>query len=582
LPREQRRLAAIVSSDLVGYSRLMGEDESGTLAALKAARREIVDPRLTAHGGRIVKSTGDGLLVEFASAVDAVRSVIEVQMAMTAFNAERPAERRIDFRVGVNVGDIIIDEGDIFGDGVNVAARLQEIAPPGGICVSDFVQQQVRGRIDSEFRDMGEQRVKNIAQPVRAWSVRFAGTAAPAPGPAIGERASRPSLAVLPFDNMGRDPETEAFCDGLSEDLITALSRFRWVSVASRTSSFAYKGKSTDVRVAARELGVRYVLEGSVRRVGKRVRINAQLIEASSGSHIWARRYDREMDDPFDLQDEIIRDVAGALDYALWHALVRGEGVSPNATTSPLRAAGWHITQVTAADSRDAIACCRRALAINPRSVAAYQYLVLASVNNLRLGWSADVMGEGTSMLEAGRQAVALNSGDSLSQAVLAVALMQAGDRASALAAARQALTLDGNSVNTLGTAAAALLQLGERDGMEMTDRVLDLVPAHYFRAGFLGMRALVCLKLGELDRGLKMAEEAVRLKPEALLGHIAESALLVVAGRQDDATAALARARSFRPVIDPLTVRGMLSFSARSESEQVLDALGQVGLDKD
>ncbi|HEV2548751.1 MAG TPA: adenylate/guanylate cyclase domain-containing protein [Stellaceae bacterium] len=382
MARERRRLAAIISSDLAGYSRLMGEDESGTLAGLKEARRKIVDPRIAKHGGRIVKTTGDGLLLEFASAVDAVRSVIETQVAMAAFNADRPKERRIEFRIGVNVGDIIIDDDDIFGDGVNVAARLQEIAKPGGICLSDFVHQEVRGRIEAEFDDLGELIVKNIARPVRAWAVRIAGPAASttersAPDQAsAGERASRPSLAVLPFDNIGRDANTEAFCDGLSEDLTAALSRFRWLRVTSRTSSFAYKGASPDLRQVARDLGVRYVLGGSVRRAGKRTRVNAQLIEASSGIHVWARRFDREITDPFELQDEVIRDVVGGVEYALWHVLVRGEGKPPDPLASPLRAAGWYLTQLTANDAREAILCSERALAANPRSVAAYQYLV--------------------------------------------------------------------------------------------------------------------------------------------------------------------------------------------------------------
>jgi len=256
----------------------------------------------------IVKTMGDGLLLEFASAVDAVRSMIEIQAAMMGHNAEIPHEQRIAFRVGVNIGDIIIEGDDIFGDGVNVAARLQEIAEPGGICVSDFVQQQVNGKIDVECHDIGEQQVKNIVRPVRAyrlwnWAVPAASAATTSNAAStttfIGERAARPSLAVLPFDNMGGNAEIDALCDGLSEDLITTLSGLRWVHVISRKSTFGYKGLSTDIRKMAQELGATFVLEGSVRQAGSRLRVNAQLINAHSGGHAWARRYDLEFRDPF-------------------------------------------------------------------------------------------------------------------------------------------------------------------------------------------------------------------------------------------------------------------------------------------
>ena len=586
MAREQRRLAAIVSSDLAGYSRLMGEDESGTLAALKAARRQIVDPSIAKHGGRIVKTTGDGLLSEFASAVDAVRCAIETQVAMAAFNADRPKERRIDFRIGVNVGDIIIDADDIFGDGVNVAARLQETSRPGSICVSDFVHQEVRGRIEAKFDDLGELAVKNIQRPVRAWAIRIDDRAAstterPAPDQAsMGERAPRPSLAVLPFDNMGRDADTEAFCDGLSEDMITALSRFRWLRVTSRTSSFAYKGTSPDVRQVARELGVRYVLEGSVRRSGKRVRINAQLIEASSANHVWARRYDREIADPFDLQDEVIRDVVGGVEYALWHVLVRGEGRSPDPHASPLRAAGWHITQVTAEDARAAITCSRRALAANPRSVAAYQYIVLAYVILLRHGWSVDYAADTAARLAAARQATTLSPGDALSQGLLSNALSDVGDAKNAAEAAKRALELDRNSVQALGPVAATTTFVGDpHEGLRAVERVLDLAPAHYDRAHFVSTAALLHWKLRNPARAVALADEGAGLKRESLLGPLVQAVTLVGAGRLEDGRAAFARARSLRPDLGPPLVLSILPFADPADRAALLDALRQVGL---
>lgn len=586
MAREQRRLAAIVSSDLAGYSRLIGEDESGTLAALKAVRREIVDPRITKHGGRIVKTTGDGLLLEFASAVDAVRSSIEIQVAMTAFNADRPRDRRIDFRVGINVGDIIIDDDDIFGDGVNVAARLQEIAKPGGVCLSDFVHQEVRGRIEAQFDDLGELTVKNIARPVRAWAVRISGQAPSIQQPApdqvpAGERASRPSLAILPFNSMGGDADTEAFCEGLSEDLITALSRFRWLRVTSRTSSFAYKGASPDVRQVARELGVRYVLEGSMRRSGKRVRINAQLIEASSSNHVWARRYDREIADPFDLQDEVNRDVVGGIEYALWHVLVRGEGRSPDPHASPLRAAGWHITQLTAEDAQAAITCGRRALEVNPRSVAAYQYVALAYTILLRCGWSADFAADAAAGLEAARQATRLSPGDALCHGLLAYALCDVGDAINSMEAARRALELNRNSVQALGPVAGTMSYIGDpHEALRHLDRVLDLAPAHYGRACFVSQTALVQWKVGNIARAVVLADESADLKRESPLGPLVQAVSMVGAGRLDDGKAALARARSLRPDLSPAIVHGMVPFSDPADRAALLDALRRAGLD--
>src|SRR6516225_12092521 len=293
--RVERRLAAILATDVVGYSRLMGEDEEGTLVALKTLQSELFDPKVKEHCGRLVKTTGDGALVEFASVVDAVRCAAEMQRAMAERNAEIPAVRRIDFRIGINLGDIIIDEGDIYGDGVNVAVRLEALADPGGICVSRVVRDQVRDKLDFSFEDLGEQQVKNIARPVRVYRMLIDGTAAATPAaPAIPDR---PSIAVLPFENMSADPEQEYFADGMVEDIITGLSRIRWLLVIARNSSFTYKGQTVDVKRVGRELGVRYVLGGSVRKAGERVRITTQLVEAKTGMHVWAERYDGSLED---------------------------------------------------------------------------------------------------------------------------------------------------------------------------------------------------------------------------------------------------------------------------------------------
>ena len=332
--RVERRLAAIWAGDIAGYSRLMGVDEEGTLRQLKAHRKELVDPKITEHRGRIVKTTGDGMLLEFFSVVDAVRCAVDIQRGMFERNVSVPTDKRIEFRIGINVGDIIIDGDDIFGDGVNVAARLETLADPGGIMVSSVVHDQVRDKLSFGFDDMGEHRSKtshgqsvSTASPspiLRHW-----------PPPSRRRRllnasSTRPSIAVLPFANMSGDPEQEYFADGISEDIITGLSKLRWFFVIARNSSFAYKGKAVEVKRAARELGVRYILEGSVRKGGDRVRITAQLIDAATGNHIWADRYDGELTDVFALQDEITTKVVAAIEPKLLEAEgIRSQNRSP-------------------------------------------------------------------------------------------------------------------------------------------------------------------------------------------------------------------------------------------------------------
>jgi TolB-like protein/class 3 adenylate cyclase len=335
MTRDHRRLAAIVSADVVGYSLLMGRDDSATLAGLKAHRRELIDPKIAEYGGRIVKTTGDGLLLEFPSVVDAVRCAVDVQRSMAERNTGVPPEQRIEFRVGINVGEIIIENDDIFGDGVNVAARLQELADPGGICVSGRVYEDAHGKLDVTFEDAGEQQLKNIARPVRVQRILL-GEAPGRPELATGTSTppplalpDRPSIAVLPFQNMSGDPEQEYFAEGMVEEIITALSRIRWLFVIARNSSFTYKGQAVDLKRIGRELGVRYVLEGSVRRAGQRVRITAQLIEAATGEHLWVDRFDGSLEDVFDFQNQAAVSVAGIIEPTLQAAEVRRSTARP-------------------------------------------------------------------------------------------------------------------------------------------------------------------------------------------------------------------------------------------------------------
>ena len=312
----QRRLTAILAADVVGYSRLMGEDEVGTLAVLRSHREALIDPKIAEHEGRIVKTTGDGMLVEFPSVVEAVQCAVEIQRGLAERNAEVPDDRKMLFRIGINIGDVIIEGDDIYGDGVNVAARLEGLAEPGGICISGKVYEEVRNKLPTAFEDLGEQEVKNIREPVRVY--RWTEAAAdPMPGMAGAEGAlplpDKPSIAVLPFENMSGDPEQGYFADGIAEDIIMMLSKASGLMVIARNSTFSYKGKATDVRQIGRELGVRYVLEGSTRKSGNRLRVTAQLIDTDIGDHVWADRYDRVIEDIFDLQDDITREVVTAL-----------------------------------------------------------------------------------------------------------------------------------------------------------------------------------------------------------------------------------------------------------------------------
>jgi pentatricopeptide repeat protein len=328
---QTRRLAAILAADVAGYSRLMGADEEGTLERLKALRHELIDPKIAEHRGRIVKTTGDGLLVEFASVVDAVRCAVELQQAMPERNAGVAADKRIELRIGINLGDVIVEGDDLYGDGVNIAARIEALADAGGVFVSNTVYDHVRDRLPFVFEDLGEQQVKNIARPVRVYRVRDAG--APrnqsAPEPPVLALPDKPSIAVLPFANMSGDPEQEYFADGMVEEIITALSRIRWLFVIARNSSFTYKGQAVDVKQVGSELGVRYVLEGSVRKAGGRVRITAQLIDASIGSHLWADRFDGSLDDVFELQDQVAASVAGVIEPTLQAAEIRRSSERP-------------------------------------------------------------------------------------------------------------------------------------------------------------------------------------------------------------------------------------------------------------
>ena len=454
--RVERRLAAILAADVAGYSRLMGIDEEGTLADLKAHRRAVIDPKITEHRGRIVKTTGDGILVEFASVVDAVRCAVDIQRQMAERNADVPAERRIEFRVGLNVGDIMIDDRDIYGDGVNVAARLESLAAPGGICVSRAVRDQVRDKLDFSFEDMGEQQVKNIARPIRTHRIVLSGgadTVKPTE-PSARSAHQKPSIAVLPFANMSGDAGQEYFSDGITEDIITNLSRNHAFFVISRSTSFTYKGPAIDVAKVARELGVRYVLEGSVRRAGNRVRITAQLIDAMSGHHLWADRYDRELADVFAVQDEIARHITGAIAPGIISAEIqqaqRKDPSQLDAWDRTVRA-HWHIRRFTQHDLAEARRLLDEAIALDPANSMALADLALARHFEAVFGWGDGPAASHAQLGAAARNAVAADDNDAMAHTSLAIFDLFSGRHEEARRRLKLALDLDPNSMFARG-----------------------------------------------------------------------------------------------------------------------------------
>src|SRR5215472_14766059 len=449
--RVERRLTAVLAADVAGYSRLMGANEEGTLAALKTLRREVADPKIKEHRGRIVNTTGDGLLGEFASVVDAVRCAIEVQREMAARNAGVQAERRIDFRIGINLSDIIIDDNDIFGDGVNIAARLEALAEPGGICVSRMVRDQVRDKLAILFEDMGDQQVKNIARPVRAYRAVLAERAerpSILPDTAAPPLSDRPSIAVLPFNNVSGDPEQDYFVDGITEDIITALSKWRWFLVIARNSTFAYKGKSVDLKEVGRDLGVRYVLEGSMRRAGQRVRISSQLIDIATGTHLWAERYDRNLTDIFAVQDDISSRVAAAIEPALSRAesqRVIAKRPEHMGAWDYCQRGFWHVHRGTRGDGETAYGLFERALALDPNLADAHLGLARALIVQWNYGSVEDFAPFVRQARESALRAAALDRENPQVQYVLAQTSHWAGDVAAAIAHANRAIELNGN-----------------------------------------------------------------------------------------------------------------------------------------
>jgi adenylate cyclase len=545
-----RRLAAILAADVAGYSRLMGADEEGTHERLKAHRRELVDLKISEHSGRIVKTTGDGMLVEFPSVVDAVRCAAEVQRAMIDREAGVPEDRRIRFRIELNLGDIIAEGGDIFGDGVNVAARLEALAEPGGICISRMVRDQIRGKLAYAFEDLGEQSVKNIARPVRVYALRSEAVAdLPASSVQAGLPISQPavvprlSIVVLPFTNLSTDPDQQYFADGITEDLTTDLSRIADMFVIARNTAFTYKGKSIDAKQVGRELGVRYILEGSVRRSGQQVRANAQLVDAETGAHLWAERFDREVGDLFDLQNEITGRIAGTVGSELVIVEAGRSTDHPDALDYILRGRAAFYKPASRERYAEVVSLFERALALDPLSADARSWLARALV-----GQVLDLV--------SGSPAADIRRAEELIAPVLAASPNNA-----------QAHYVKGQILRA---------QSRPEDAIFEYETTITLDRNHAQAHGWLGACKLLT---GAVDEVIPLEEQAIRLSPRAPdIGawHFYIAAVHLLRSLLEEAILWLEKGRSTYSWFHPIHASLAAAYALKGEKEQAVAALAE------
>jgi len=584
--RVERRLSAIFAGDVAGYCRLMEVDEEGTLARLNAHRREFLEPNIAEHRGRIVKRTGDGILIEFVSAVDAVRCAVEQQRGMAERNMGISPDRRIELRVGIHVGDIIIEDDDIFGDGVNIAARLESIAQPGGICISDDAYRQVRGKLNVNFQDSGEQELKNIARPVRVYQLRpeASGEArASAGGLALPDK---PSIAVLAFQNLSGDIEQEFFADGIAEDIITALSKAHWLFVIARNSSFTYKGKPVDVRQVGKELGVRYVLEGSVRKAGNRVRITSQLIDASSGHHVWAERYDRALEDIFAVQDEITHSIIGAIAPGIVAAEIKrseGKDAAELGQWERVMRAHWHVQRLTREDCLQAMRLIDEILQRDPKNALALADLAYNWHMGGLFGWTEEPLPVATERVgEAARRAVAADDQDATAQTSLGLYELFTNRHDEAIKRLQRAIELDPNSSFARGYLGIAYSFGGEPDrSLAALEEAKRLSPRDFLMVIWHIGGAWSHLHAEHFAASMDCAKQAIEFNPYFPDSHGVLAASAAHLGRMTEARAGLDGFVRLLPGLtlgDPRLIR---PFRRPKDRERFLDGLRKAGLPK-
>jgi TolB-like protein/class 3 adenylate cyclase/tetratricopeptide (TPR) repeat protein len=591
--RVERRLAAILAADVVGYSRLMGYDEAGTLARLKTLRRELIDPKIAEHKGRIVKTTGDGILIEFSSVVEAVACAVAVQKAMPARNEGTVADRRIEFRVGIHQGDIIVEDGDIFGDGVNLAARLEGLAEPGGICISRVVRDEIRDKLDFAFDDMGEQSLKNIARPMRVFAVNIgarashppaAGTEAirPMAEPAPLALPDKPSLVVLPFQNMSGDPEQEYFADGMVEEITTAISRLPWLFVIARNSSFTYKGKAVDIKQVGHELGVRYVLEGSVRKAGNRVRITGQLIDTATGAHIWADRIDGGLDDIFDLQDQVASSVAGAIEPRLRQSEIERASRKPTASLDAYDLYLRGLAQFHDLRLREAVRLAERALAIDPTYGPAAALAAWSWHLQIAQGWERKTPELAATVLRLAKQAIdnGRDDPDALWMAGGTIGYIS-GDQAAAAAASERAIVLNPNAAQGWSARGWIHNYLDEPDpAVAAFERAMRLSPLDPLGFSPKSGLARAHLTAGRYDEAIRWVDQAIATQPRWATSLWIKVVLCELTGRHDEAAAGLVSLLEASP---DFTIDLFLAYSSHNYTDRLravyVDAFRKAGV---
>jgi adenylate cyclase len=591
LAREQRRLAAIVCADVVGYSRLVGNDEADTLSRLRSLRVELIDSTIAEHGGRIVKTTGDGLLVEFGSVVDAVRCAVAVQRKMADHEASQSEDRRIDLRVGIHMGDIVIDADDILGDGVNVAARLEGLAEAGGICVSGRVQEDLAGKLDIELRDGGEQRLKNIARPVRVWRWSPGRTASTASA-TLAETAQgalplpdKPSLAVLPFDNMSGDPEQVYFADGLAEDLITGLSRVSWLFVIARNSSFIFRGEKLDVRSIGERLGVRYLVEGSVRRAGQRLRLTVQLIEAATSSHLWADRFDGSLEDVFDFQDRTVASLVGTIEPKLMAAeIARSRRKRPDnldAFDLFLQALP-KVAAMSARSTNEAIELLDRAIDLSPDYAQALAYAAICRALRPVQGQSPDDVRDIREAAELARRALDSDPANPIAlRTVGFITVVSHRDYQAGWDLVDRSLAINPNDAMSWATRGFISTWAGETEAATAEfENALRLSPLDPQWSGTIkqGMASALC-RGGRPEEALPWARKAVQERPDWVMTHHSLIAALWLSGRHAEAKRASETFVKLFPGFSLRRTRETSPIRGTSEQERYFDALREAGL---
>jgi len=577
----ERKLTTILAADVVGYSHLMGEDEAGTLARLKSLRKELMQPKIAGGRGRIVKLMGDGLLAEFPSVVEAVRCAVDIQQDMVGREADLPDEHRLRLRIGVNLGDIIVEGSDIYGDGVNVAARLEGLAEPGGICISGKVYEEVKNKLPAAFEDLGEQEVKNIREPVRVYRWGDA-VADPMPDMAGAEGVlplpDKPSIAVLPFDNMSGDPEQEYFADGITEDIITELARFQNLVVIARNSTFTYKGKATRVKDVARDLGVHYVVEGSVRRAGSRVRVTVQLIESKSEKHVWAERYDRELTDIFEIQDEVTKAIVGALPSRLEAAdierIKRKRPQDLAAYDYVLRSKILHHHGTKEANA-EALQVLNKAIEIDPEYAQAYAWKACTLRQAVVRGYAEEPDDFNAQRIQNAEKALALDENDMECLRILCEIHMEQENLDKAEHYHNRAYALNPNDPRMLAQRGELMIWLGKPDeGVEWVQKAMRLDPLGADGFAHLLGRAL------RADRRYEDAIEAYKQVRVVRYQHSAELAACCAATGSDH-EAAIQKAETIRLNPDFSTEKyiASLSYKNAGDREHLRDALRMAGL---